>query len=140
MFSATPILLIGSILLFISIIGSKTSLKIGVPTLIIFLGIGMLAGTDGFGIQFDNTELTQVLGIVALNFILFSGGLETKIDQVRPVLKKGFSFARVVITGSRSTRVIDLTSGYFNISRTARPSPPPRTSTLSRRGAMDIIG
>lgn len=88
------ILLIGSILLFLSIIASKTSFKFGIPTLVLFLGIGMLAGSDGpGGIYFNDPKATQFLGAVALAFILFSGGLDTKMESIRPVLKTGISMA-----------------------------------------------
>ncbi|QDO94032.1 potassium/proton antiporter [Formosa sediminum] len=84
------ILLVGSILLFISIIVGKTSYKFGVPTLILFLSIGMLAGSDGIGgIVFDDPKLAQFIGIVSLNFILFSGGLDTNWNTVKPILKEG---------------------------------------------------
>ena len=84
------ILLIGSILLFISVIAGKPSYRFGVPTLILFLGIGMLAGTDGIGgIYFDNPRVAQFIGIVSLNFILFSGGLDTSWNSVKPILKEG---------------------------------------------------
>ena len=84
------ILLIGSILLFISIIAGKTSYKFGVPTLILFLAIGMLAGSDGIGgIHFDNPKIAQLIGVISLNFILFSGGLDTDWKAIKPVLKEG---------------------------------------------------
>jgi cell volume regulation protein A len=84
------ILLIGSILLFISIIVGKTSYKFGVPTLLLFLAIGMLAGSEGIGrITFNNPEIAQFIGIVSLNFILFSGGLDTSWSSVRPILREG---------------------------------------------------
>ncbi|MCU0396590.1 MAG: potassium/proton antiporter [Cyclobacteriaceae bacterium] len=90
------ILLLGSILLFLSIVASKTSYRLGVPALIMFLIMGMLAGTDGFGdIHFDDPKLAQFIGVVALNFILFSGGLDTKLESVRPVLKQGFVLSTV---------------------------------------------
>jgi len=88
------ILLIGSILLFISLIAGKTSFKFGVPVLIFFLAIGMLAGSDGIGgIHFDNPKTAQFIGIVALNFILFSGGLGTGWQSVKPILWQGISLA-----------------------------------------------
>lgn len=88
------ILLIGSILLFISLIAGKTSYKFGVPVLILFLGIGMLAGSDGIGgIYFDNPKTAQFIGIVALNFILFSGGLDTGWQTVKPVLWQGITLS-----------------------------------------------
>lgn len=84
------ILLIGSLLLFISIIVGKTSYKFGVPTLLLFLAIGMLAGSDGIGgINFDNPQIAQFIGIVSLNFILFSGGLDTNWKTVKPILNEG---------------------------------------------------
>ncbi|EPR72086.1 Na(+)/H(+) antiporter [Winogradskyella psychrotolerans RS-3] len=84
------ILLIGSLLLFISIIVGKTSYKFGVPTLILFLAIGMLAGSDGIGgIRFDDPKLAQFIGIVSLNFILFSGGLDTNFKAIKPILREG---------------------------------------------------
>lgn len=86
-------LLGGSALLLFSVILSKTSVKIGVPTLIIFLGIGMLVGSDGLGIEFNDYSLAQALGTIALNIILFSGGLDTNIESVKPVAGKGFSLA-----------------------------------------------
>ncbi|SRX76186.1 potassium/proton antiporter [Aequorivita antarctica] len=85
------ILLVGSLLLFISIIAGKTSYKFGVPTLVLFLGIGMLAGEDGIGgISFDDPQLAQLIGIISLNFILFSGGLDTDWKAVKPIVKEGF--------------------------------------------------
>lgn len=84
------IVLVGSILLLISILVGKTSYKFGVPTLLLFLGIGMLAGSDGIGdIHFDNPQLAQFIGIISLNFILFSGGLDTNWRTVKPILKEG---------------------------------------------------
>ncbi len=94
--SIENILLIGSLLLFISIIVGKTTYKFGVPTLILFLIIGMLAGSEGIGkINFDDPELAQFIGIVALNFILFSGGLDTNWNSIKPVLWQGITLSTV---------------------------------------------
>lgn len=88
--SIENILLIGSILLFISIIIGKSSYKFGVPTLLLFLTIGMLAGSEGLGgIHFDNPQIAQFIGVVSLNFILFSGGLDTQWSMVKPILREG---------------------------------------------------
>jgi len=90
------ILFVGSLLLFVSIIVGKTSYKFGVPTLLLFLAIGMLAGSDGVGgIRFDNPQIAQFIGIVSLNFILFSGGLDTNWKSVRPIIKEGFALSTV---------------------------------------------
>ena len=89
-FSVEGILIIGSILVFLSIIASKVSNELGVPVLLIFLGISMLAGEDGIGgIQFDNAYAAQVLGSITLSVILFSGGLETNYEKIKPVLIPG---------------------------------------------------
>lgn len=88
------VLLLGSILLFVSIITSKTSFRLGIPTLVIFLLIGMIAGSDGIGgINFDEPKIAEFLGVLALNFILFAGGLETKWESVKPVLWRGVSLS-----------------------------------------------
>ena len=90
------ILLIGSILLFISIFAGKTSYRLGVPVILLFIAIGMTAGSEGLiGIYFDNPATAQFIGIVALNFILFSGGLDTDWKSVRPVLWQGISLSTV---------------------------------------------
>src|SRR5688572_1370884 len=95
-FSAENILLIGSLLLFLSIIASKTSFRLGIPTLILFLVVGMLAGYDGpGGIYFNDPHMAQFLGVVALTFILFSGGLETKWESIKPILWQGVSLSTV---------------------------------------------
>lgn len=83
-------LLAAAVLLLASILASKVSDRLGIPSLLIFLGIGMLAGSDGIGgIHFDDPSLAQALGIVALSYILFAGGLSTDWASVRPVLAQG---------------------------------------------------
>lgn len=88
------ILLIGSALLIVSIFAGKTSFRFGVPTVIFFLLVGMLAGSEGLGgINFQDPKVAQFIGIVALNFILFSGGFETDWRSVRPVLWQGVTLS-----------------------------------------------
>lgn len=83
-------LLVASLLIGISVFSSKISEKYGIPALLIFLGIGMIAGSDGLNIIFfDDYELAQYLGIIALSYILFSGGLDTNWEKVRPVALPG---------------------------------------------------
>lgn len=83
-----------SILLLVSVLASKASGWLGVPALLIFLGVGMLAGSDGpGGIWFDNPYAAQFLGTLALAYILFSGGLETNWATVRPVLRPAVTLA-----------------------------------------------
>lgn len=95
------ILLVGSLLLFVSIIAGKTSYRFGVPTLLLFLAIGMLAGSEGIGgICFDDPNIARFIGVVALNFILFSGGLDTSWKSVKPILWQGLTLSTlgVVLT------------------------------------------
>jgi cell volume regulation protein A len=88
------ILLIGSLLLFVSLLAGKTSSRFGVPVLLLFITIGMLAGSDGIGgIHFDNPKSAQFIGIVALNFILFSGGLDTDWKSIKPVVWQGITLS-----------------------------------------------
>lgn len=82
------------IILFLSVYASKISEKIGLPLLLIFLILGMLLGSDGIvGIDFDNTLLAQAVGSIALIFILYSGGLDTHWEQIKPVMVSGIMLA-----------------------------------------------
>ncbi|MEN4011682.1 MAG: potassium/proton antiporter [Chloroflexota bacterium] len=110
------IVLIGAaVLLLISVLASKISDRFGIPALLLFLVIGMLAGSDGpGGIYFDDPELAQFIGVIALIFILFSGGLDTDRSQVRPVLREGIFLATlgVVITALAVGLFASLWLGY----------------------------
>jgi cell volume regulation protein A len=90
-------LLLGfSTLILVSIFIARISNNLGVPVLLLFLGIGMLAGSEGpGGIDFDDTGLAQSIGISALVFILFSGGLSTHWKIVKPVLLPSLSLATI---------------------------------------------
>lgn len=88
------LLLIIAGLLALSVLASKASSVLGVPALVLFLAIGMLAGSEGVGgIYFDDPQLAQSVGVVALIFILFSGGLDTAWGEIKPVLKHGLALA-----------------------------------------------
>ena len=107
------VLLILSILFFASILAGKAGSRFGVPALLLFLAVGMLFGSDGLGIHFDNIKLAHMVGTVALSAILFSGGLDTKIEDIRPVLGPGITLATLgvlltaVITGLVLYLIID---------------------------------
>lgn len=105
---AGNILLIGSILLFISIIAGKAGFQFGVPALLLFLGVGMLVGSDGIlGIQFDSPDAAQFIGVIALSIILFSGGMDTKFSEIRPVLAQGIILATVGVV------ITTILTGFF---------------------------
>ncbi|MBP1677601.1 MAG: sodium/hydrogen exchanger [Bacteroidetes bacterium] len=88
-------LLIASLLLFFSLIVGKTGYKFGVPVLLLFLFIGFAAGSDGLGLQFSSPEVAQYIGVIALNIILFSGGMDTRFSEIKPVVLKGVVLATV---------------------------------------------
>ena len=88
-------------LILVSIIANKVSGRLGLPALLIFIFVGMLAGSEGpGGIHFDDPAIAQSIGVVALGLILFSGGLDTRWAEVRQVFTKGLSLstAGVVFT------------------------------------------
>lgn len=88
-FTAENFLLIGSILIFMSILISKTGYRFGIPTLLIFLLVGMFFGCDGLGLQFNDTKEAQFIGQIALSIILFTGGMDTRMSDIKPVIKPG---------------------------------------------------
>jgi potassium/hydrogen antiporter len=88
------ILLGAAILLLLSIIASKASGRLGIPALLLFLFVGMLAGSEGpGGIYFDDPWISQLVGVAALAFILFDGGLSTEWHIIRPVFSKGLALS-----------------------------------------------
>ena len=99
--SPDRIVLAAGLLFFASVLANRLSDRLGVPTLLMFLGLGMIVGTDGLGlIDFDQPAVANFIGIFALAYILFSGGLDTDWRTVRPVLWPGLilSTAGVVVT------------------------------------------
>lgn len=107
--------MIGAGLLLLSIVATRASGRIGLPALLLFLVIGMLAGSDGpGGIPFEDAGLTRSVGTVALLFILFSGGLDTQWQRVRPALGASLALATVgvavtaAITGGLAAMILDL--------------------------------
>lgn len=86
-------LLVLSALFFLSILAGKASSRFGVPALLLFLSVGMLCGSDGLGIQFEDIHIAQNIGTISLCIILFSGGMDTKISEIRPILAQGIVLA-----------------------------------------------
>lgn len=119
--SPENILLVGAILLFLSVLVGKTGAKLGVPALLLFLGVGMLAGSDGFGIYFDSPQIAQFIGTVALCIILFSGGMDTHYREIKPILAPGVTLATLgvlmttIITGLFIYSLSDLLPGNFQL-------------------------
>lgn len=104
------ILLWVAVLLFVSVVSSKLSDKFSVPVLLLFLAIGMLAGSEGIGgIHFDNAQMAKSIGIVALIFIIFSGGLDTNWKDSKSIVLPGILLATL---GVLLTAVI---TGFFAV-------------------------
>lgn len=91
--NAEEILLVASVILFLSIFAGKAGYRFGLPALLLFLGVGMLFGSDGLGIQFSDPKMAQFIGMLALSIILFSGGMDTKVSEVRPIASQGVVLA-----------------------------------------------
>lgn len=90
------LILLSSILILLGIFSSKLSARLGLPMLVMFLFIGMLAGEDGLGkITFDNVNVSYAVGSLALALILFDGGLQTSVKSIKLVWKPAFTLATV---------------------------------------------
>lgn len=106
-FTSEDILLVGAVLTFFSILISKTGYRFGIPTLLMFLFVGMLFGCDGLGLQFNNASEAQFIGMVALSIILFTGGMDTKLKDIKPVLSQGMLLSTVGVL------ITTLLTGFF---------------------------
>ncbi|HRG03270.1 MAG: potassium/proton antiporter [Paludibacteraceae bacterium] len=117
MISIELFLLLISVLLFVSLLVGKMGSRFGVPTLLLFLLIGMLSGSDGLGIEFNSPKIAQAIGVVALNIILFSGGMDTRFTEVKPIAAQGMILATIgvlftaLLTG---IFIFWLTNNFFN--------------------------
>ena len=101
-FTTENIFFLGSFLVLVSILISKTGYRFGIPTLLLFLFTGMAFGSEGLGLHFDSPQQTQFIGMVALSVILFSGGMETKFKEIKCVMAPGVLLATlgVVLTSA----------------------------------------
>lgn len=115
MLSANPLIFLAAVLLIAGVLLSKTSSRLGVPSLLLFLGLGMLAGSEGIlRIDFEDFALAQRYGIIALAFILFSGGTGTAWRDIRQVVVPGVALATAgvllsaVVLGAIAAAILDL--------------------------------
>ncbi|OBB23169.1 K+/H+ antiporter [Mycolicibacterium elephantis] len=90
-------LLAGGLVLLASIVATRAASRIGLPSLLLFLAVGVIVGEDGLGLQFDNYLLADHLGTVALAIILIEGGLTTNFADVRKVLAPAGVLATVAV-------------------------------------------
>ena len=99
-----------AVLIFVSVVSSKLSDKFAIPTLLLFLTIGMLAGSEGIGgIYFDDAQLAKSIGVVALIFIIFSGGLDTNWKDTKSVILPG------VILSTAGVLMTAVITGFFAV-------------------------
>ena len=99
--SDAELILVAAALLAAGIAASLLASRIRLPGLLLFLGVGMLIGSDGTGwIAFDDYELARTIGVVALALILFEGGLTAGFDEIKPVLRPSLSLAIVGTLGT----------------------------------------
>ena len=109
------IFIIGSVLVLISVMVSKVSERFGIPLLLLFILLGMVAGSEGLGgIYFDDPVLTQWIATIALSVILFSGGVDTNWQSVKPIVKEALLLATIgvlitaVVMGSFARLIFNL--------------------------------
>lgn len=118
------VLLVLSLLFFASIFTDKIGYKFGVPALLLFLAVGMLFGPDGIGHFFNDNGMGYILGVssaqaigtIALCIILFSGGMDTKLSDIRPVMAPGLTLATigVLLTAVITGVIIYFVFGWLN--------------------------
>ncbi len=89
--SGEHIVLVGAMLLFVAVMAGKVAHRFGAPALLLFLGVGMLFGWEF--ISFNSPELTQFVGMLALCIILFTGGMDTRFQDIRPIIGPGLILA-----------------------------------------------
>ena len=96
--SGENFVLVGALLLFVAVLAGKVAYRFGAPALLLFLGVGMLFGWDF--ISYRSADMTQFLGMIALCVILFTGGMDTSFEEIRPVIGPGvvLATAGVIVT------------------------------------------
>lgn len=95
-----PFLLIGAVVVLVGVLAVRVATRVGLPSLLIYLGLGLVLGESGLGIQFEDAELTQILGLTALAVILAEGGLTTRWGSARPILAHGVALSTVGVAVS----------------------------------------
>ncbi|HWI09556.1 MAG TPA: cation:proton antiporter, partial [Solirubrobacteraceae bacterium] len=148
------LILVAGLLLALGLAASLLAGRLRVPGLVLFLGVGMLVGSDGLGlISFSDFELARLIGVMALALILFEGGLAAGVQEIRPVLGSALSMATLgtlvtaVVTGMAAHWLMDLTllqgmlvGAIVSATDGAAIFALLRGSTLKRRLARSLEG
>src|SRR5690242_16075029 len=95
--SLETLLGVGAAVVLLSVVAVRASVRLGLPSLLLYLGIGVLLGEAVLGVRFSDTELTESLGLAALVLILAEGGLTTRWTDVKPSLGLGISLSTVAV-------------------------------------------
>ena len=90
-----PVLLIGAVVMLVAILAVRVSVRAGLPSLLVYLLMGVLLGEAGVGIRFEDANVAHALGFAALVLILAEGGLTTNWSEIRPAMRLGVSLATV---------------------------------------------
>ena len=91
------LLLLASVLVFVAVLITKVGVKLGAPSLLLYLLLGMAVGREGLGLNFEDYEIAESIGHFAMTVILFTGGFETILHETKPVMKKGIMLSTVGI-------------------------------------------
>ena len=154
--SDAELILVAGAVLALGIAAALLADRVKVPGLILFLGLGMLVGSEGIGgVHFDDAELTRTLGTIGLILILFEGGLAAGWREIRPVLPTAVSLAAAgtVITASvtRSPRNLpasstslrrtcaEISSGAYCLPFTSNRAAPSGPGTTSKETALSSL-
>jgi cell volume regulation protein A len=87
------VLLIGAVVMLVAVLAVRISVRVGLPSLLVYLLMGVLLGESGFGIRFENPNVAHALGFAALVLILAEGGLTTHWPDIRPAMRMGAALA-----------------------------------------------
>src|SRR3977135_334028 len=98
--SLEAVLGVGAAVVLLAVVAVRASVRLGLPSLLLYLGIGVLLGESVLGFQFEHAELTESLGLAALVLILIEGGLTTRWSDVRPALGLGISLSTLAVAVS----------------------------------------
>ena len=91
--SGENVVLVGALLLFVAVMAGKVAYRFGAPALLLFLGVGMLFGLNF--ISYRSVDMTQFVGMIALCIILFTGGMDTSFQEIKPIIGPGVVLATV---------------------------------------------
>ena len=105
------VLLIGAVVMLVAILAVRVSVRAGLPSLLIYLLMGVLLGESGLGIQFEDANVAHALGFAALVLILAEGGLTTHWEEIRPAMRLGVALATLGV--GVSVTVVAVGSHYL---------------------------